>query len=89
MKRERPFTDYSHLITLEKKKHVKHISNSYVTDRAAAVFTDYILIVTKESFAKDLANARYYNVLSDGSTENAVIEQKLMCVSYLLKDVWL
>ena len=89
MKRERPFTDYSHLITLEKKNHLKHISNSYVTDRAAAVFTDYILIVTKESFAKDLANARYYSVLSDSSTENAIIEQELMYVLYLLKDVCL
>ena len=58
-KRERPFTDYPHLTTLEKKNHVKHIGNSYVTDRAAAVFTDYIGIVTKESFAEDFANARY------------------------------
>ena len=58
-KRERPFTDYPHLTTLEKKNHVKHIGNSYVTDRAAAVFTDYIGIVTKESFNEDFANARY------------------------------
>ena len=46
-KRERQFTDYPHLITLEKKNHVKHMGNSYVTDRAVAVFIDYIGIVTK------------------------------------------
>ena len=83
---ERPFTDYPHLIMLEKKNHVKHISKSYVTNRAAAVFTDYIGIVTKESFAKDFANARYYTVLSDGSTDNAETEQELVYVLYLLKD---
>ena len=76
----------SHLIMLEKKNHIKHISNSYVTDRAAAVFTDYIGIVRKESFAKDFANARYYSVLSDGSTDNAETEQELVYVLYLLKD---
>ena len=85
-KRERSFTDYPHLITLEKKNHVKHISNSYFTDRAAAIFTDYIAIVTEESFAKDFANARYYSVLSDGSTDSAVIEQEIVYVLYLSKD---
>ena len=85
-KRERPFTDYPHLITLEKKNHVKNIGNSYITDRACAVFTDYIGKVTKESFAEDFANARYYSVLSDGSTDSAVIEQEVVYVLYLSKD---
>ena len=85
-KRERPFTDYPHLIMLEKKNHVKHIGNSYITDRAAAVFTDYIGIVKKEGFAKDFANTRYYGVLSDGSTDSPVIEQELVYVLYLSKD---
>ena len=79
-KRERPFTDYPHLITLEKKNHVKNIGNSYITDRACAVFTDYIGKVTKESFAEDFAKARYYSVLSDGSTDSAVIEQEVVYV---------
>ena len=84
-KRERPFTDYPHLIMLEKKNHVKHIGNSYITDRAAAVFTDYIGIV-KKGFAKDFANTRYYGVLSDGSTDSPMIEQELVYVLYLSKD---
>ena len=79
-KRERPFTDYPHLITLEKKNHVKNIGNSYVTDRACAVFTEDIGKVTKESLAEDFANARYYSVLSDGSTDSAVIEQEVVYV---------
>ena len=85
-KHERPFTDYPHLITLEKKNHLKNIGNSYVTNRACAVFTDYIGMVTKESFAEDFANTRYYSVLSDGSTDSAVIEQEVVYVLYLSKD---
>ena len=80
-KRERPFTDYPHLITLEKKNH--DIGNSYITNRACAVFTDYIGKVTKESFAKDFANARYYSVLSDGSTDSAVIEQEVYSICFI------
>ena len=53
---------------------------------ACAVFTDYIGKVTKESFAKDFANARYYSVLSDSSTDSAVIEQEVVYVLYLSKD---
>ena len=54
VKCERPFTYYPHLITLEKKNHLKNIGNSSVTNLACAVFTDYIGKVTKESFAKIL-----------------------------------
>ena len=85
-KHRRPSADYPHLIRTEKKNHIKHIGNSYVTNQAAAGFTDYIEIVTKESFAKDCANAWYYSVLSDGSTDSAVIEQELVFVLYLSKD---
>ena len=53
---------------------------------ACAVFTDYIGKVTKESFAKDFANARYYSVLSDSSTDSAVIEQEVVYVLYLSKN---
>ena len=37
-------------------------------------------------FAKDCANARCYSVISDGSTDSAVIEQELVYALYLLKD---
>ena len=37
-------------------------------------------------FAKDYANARCYSVISDGSTDSAVIEQELVYALYLLKD---
>ena len=40
----------------------------------------------KEGFAKDFVNTWYYSVLSDGSTDSAVIEQELVYVLYLSKD---
>ena len=71
---------------IRKKNHVKNIGNSYITDWGCAVFTDYIGKVTKESFAEDFANARYCSVLSDGSTDSAVIEQEVVYVLYISKD---
>ena len=57
---------------------MKNVGKSYVTERAVGIFTDYIGKVFKDMLASDLANARYYCVLSDGSTDSAVIEQELM-----------
>ena len=45
---------------------------------------DYTGIATKESFAKDFANACYYSVLSNSSTNNTKIEQELVYILYLL-----
>ena len=74
------------MITLEKKNHVKNIGNSYITDRPCAVFTDYIGKVSKENFSEDFVNTRYYSILSDVSTDSAVIEQEVVYVLYLSKD---
>lgn len=82
-KKERLFSDYPDLLTLHTKNDVIQVGKAYITDRACALFTDYIGAVTKESVAKDIVNARYYSVLSDGSTDSAVIEEELVYVLYL------
>ena len=56
---------------------------AYYLAKRERPFTDYIGAVTKETFAKDFANARYYSILSDGSTDSAVIEQEIVYVLYL------
>ena len=45
---------------------------------------DYIGTVTKKSFAKYFANARYDSALSDGSTDSVIIEQELVYMLYSL-----
>ena len=52
--------------------------------RAAGNFTESIAKITKDSFAKDLAKACYFCILSDGSTDSNVAEEELGYVLFLL-----
>ena len=81
-KQERPYRDYSDLLSLHEKNGVG-VGKSYLHDRAAANFTFHIAEVTRESLKTDLANANFYSVLNDGSTDSGVIEQELIYVLFL------
>ena len=88
IKNERPFTDYPKLLELQKKNCVpelldNQISRSYATDDAGALFGDYIGEVTVDSFKKDFAKAKYYSVLTDGSTDTSVFEEEAIYVLFL------
>ena len=41
-KKERPFSDYSDLLELQKKNGVQNIGKAYLTDQKCAKFTEYI-----------------------------------------------
>nr|XP_047122893.1 zinc finger protein 862-like [Hydra vulgaris] len=84
-KKERPFTDFPDLLELLKKNGVQNLGESYATNKAAGIFTDYIGEIAKDLFKKDFIKARYYSVLSDGSCDSATIEQELVYVLYLLE----
>ena len=68
-KQERPYSAYTQLLILNKKNNIQNLGKAYANDRAVATF--------------NFANARHYSVLSDGSTDSAVIEQELVYVLYL------
>ena len=59
------------------------VSHSYRSDRAAAQFIDTIGKDMKDSFVKDLLDANYYSVLTDGSTDASITEQEVVYVLYL------
>ncbi|XP_028408661.1 zinc finger protein 862-like [Dendronephthya gigantea] len=82
-KQERPFSDFSELLKLQSKNNILNIGESYTTDRAAAQFVNVIGEVTRESLEADLAKARYYSILSDGSTDVSTTEQELVYVLFL------
>ena len=46
-------------------------------------FTDSVADVIKNSLVKDLTNARYFSLLTDGSTDAAEIEKELMYVLFV------
>ena len=83
-KQERPFSGSPDLIKLQEKNKTPRINECYRNDRVAANFTDSIAKVTKGSFAKNLAKARYFCILSDGSTDSSVTEEKPVYVLFLL-----
>ena len=85
VKQERPFSDYPTLLKLQCKNGVKEFQ-CYKNDRAAAGFTDIVGDIIKESLVKDLNNARYYSLLTDGSTDAAVIEEELVYVLLVNHD---
>ena len=83
-KQERPFYDFPDLFKLQEKNKMPGIKKCYRNDRAAANFTDSIAKVTEDSFAKDLAKARYFCILSDGSMDSSITEEELVYVLFLL-----
>jgi hypothetical protein len=52
-------------------------------DRAGANFCDAIGKTLKDDLVKDLIDAKYYSLLTDGSTDSGVLEQELIYVLFL------
>lgn len=81
-KLERPFSDFPQLLSLQQKNGVKQFEN-YKNDRAAAKFCDATGKTLKDDLVKDLVDAKYYSLLTDGSTDSGVLEQELIYVLFL------
>ena len=84
--KERPFTDFPQLLTLQEKSGIKRIGKAYLTNNACEEFTDYIAEVTKDSLKTDIANANYCACLNNGSTNSSVIEQEVVYLFFLCED---
>ena len=85
VKQERPFSDYKDLLNLQFKNGVKEFQ-SYLNDRAAGNFMDVVGDIMKQRFVVRLSKANYYSLLTDGSTDAAVIEEELEYVLFLDVD---
>ena len=75
-KLERPFGDFPQLLSLQQKNGVKQFEN-YNNDRAAANFYDAIGKTMKDDLVKDLVDAKYYSLLTDGSMDSGCLELEL------------
>ena len=76
-------SDYNNLLKLQIKNKVTGIKPQYESHNQAALFTNYIGGKIKKSVAKNVANARYFACLSDGSTGSSVTEQEIVYVLFL------
>ena len=83
-KNEKPFSDFPKLLDLQELNGLD-VQKGYRTDRAAAVFVDFIAESMKLPLKKCLikVKAKYYSILQDGSTDTSVIEQELIYVLFL------
>ena len=83
VKEERPLSDFPNLLKLQEKSSTPGMKECYRNDRPGGNFLDVIGKVTMDSLQKDLANAHYFCVLSDGSTDSSVIEEELKYLLFL------
>lgn len=81
-KQERPFSDYPELLSLQQKNGVKKFESNN-NDRATGNFCDATGKTLKDALVKDLVDAKYYSLLTDGSTDSGVLEQELIYVLFL------
>ena len=84
-KKEKPFGDCPDLLALQEKNGIEK-QNEYRTPRATADFIDFIAKEFKDSLKEILVHARYYSILTDGSTDKSVTEQELIYVMFLNED---
>ena len=82
VKQQRPFSDCPNLLTLQHKNGIKKFQ-SYVTERVAADFTDCIAKVKKEDLIKVISTSDYFSLLTDSSTDSAVIEEEMLYLLFL------
>ncbi|CAB4004512.1 zinc finger 862-like [Paramuricea clavata] len=80
-KKELPFTMYEDLVTLE-KHHGVDIGNAYVNRIECADFIDYHGEYLSKTLTNDLKEAKFYSVLTDGTTDCSVTEKELVYVLF-------
>lgn len=58
-------------------------TNSYATADAGVVFGDYIRNYHMNELKSDLAKAKYYSVVVNGSTDKTIVEQEAIHILFL------
>ena len=85
VKEEFPLTKYEKIIELERRHGVSHDS-TYCNRTAATNFISYQSDHLKSQLSKDIANAKFFSVIFDGTTDCAVVEQEAVFAIYFDPD---
>ena len=81
VRRCKPFVDYEYICSLQRKNGID-LGTNYQNDKSAADFTKHIAETIRQQTADEAEKARYISILSDGSTDAAVLEQEVVMVRY-------
>ena len=85
VKEELPLKKYEKIIELERRHGVSHDS-TYCNRTAATNFISYQSDHLKSQLSKDIANAKFFSVIFDGTTDCAVVEQEAVFAIYFDPD---
>ena len=76
-KKGRPFTNFVWMCDLDQMKGLK-IGETYRNRTQARNFVGYIAEVERNRIQAQFSNAELVSILSDGSTDSAVIEEEIV-----------
>ena len=76
-----PFTKYPRLCILQEKNGV-NMGKNYLNRQSCKVFVTSIGEVLRHETCEFIRNARFISILSDGSTDNGILEQEIVYLRY-------
>ena len=71
------FNKYKEIVSLE-KHHGVQMGDYYINDTTCANFMDFTGLGLKGQLNKDLAKAKFFSLLSDGSTDSLLTEKEII-----------
>ena len=83
-KKNRPFTDYQTVCTIQKKNGLD-IGDTHITDKTAQQMISAVAKVISQGTADQLRESRFVTVMADGSTDTTITEQEVVYVRYVYK----
>ncbi len=81
-KENRPFTDFPTVCSIQLKNGLE-LGDTYITNKAAQLFTGYIAKTLKNQTSAEIREKRFVTVMSDGSTDTTIVEQEVVYVRYV------
>ena len=85
VKEEMPLIKYEKIIQLE-KRHGVRLGSTHNNRTTAREFLSFQAGELKEALPKDIAKAKFYSILFDGTTDSSVTEQEAIFVLYFDPD---
>ena len=85
VKEEMPLSKYEKIIQLE-KRHGVRLGSTHNNRTAAREFLSFQAGELKEALSKEIAEAKFYSILFDGTTDSSVTEQEAIFVLYFDPD---
>ena len=85
VKEEMPLIKYEKIIELQ-KRHGVRLGSTHNNRTAACEFLSFQAGKLKQELSKDIAKAKFYSMLFDGTTDSSVTEQEAIFVLYFNPD---